>query len=36
LATTFMTMPLLRWCRPYQIRQPATSQHELPDSFKKA
>ena len=36
LATTFMTMPLLRWCRPYQIRQPATPQHELPDSVKNA
>jgi len=36
LATTFMTMPLLRWCRPYQIRQPAIPQHELADSVKKA
>jgi Kef-type K+ transport system membrane component KefB len=25
LATTFMTTPLLRWCRPYQIQQAATS-----------
>ena len=36
LATTGMTTPLLRWCRPHQIRQPATSQLELPDSFKKS
>jgi Kef-type K+ transport system membrane component KefB len=36
LATTFMTTPLLRWCRPDRIRQPATSQLELPDSFKKS
>ena len=36
LATTCMTTPLLRWCRPDQIRQPATSQLELPDSFKKS
>jgi Kef-type K+ transport system membrane component KefB len=36
LATTCMTTPLLRWCRPDYIRQPATSQLELPDSFKKS
>jgi Kef-type K+ transport system membrane component KefB len=36
LATTCMTTPLLRWCRPDQIRQPSTSQLELPDSFKKS
>jgi K+:H+ antiporter len=35
LATTCMTTPLLRWCRPDQILQPATSELELPDSFKK-
>jgi len=36
LATTCMTTPLLRWCRPHQIREPAPSQLELPDSFKKS
>jgi K+:H+ antiporter len=36
LATTCMTTPLLRWCRPAHIRQPSTSQLELPDSFKKS
>jgi Kef-type K+ transport system membrane component KefB len=36
LATTCMTTPLLRWCRPDHLRQPATSQLELPDSFKKS
>jgi len=36
LATTCMTTPLLRWCRPDQVRQSATSQPELPDSFKKS
>lgn len=36
LATTCMTTPLLRWCRPDQIRLPPTSQPELPDSFKKS
>ena len=36
LATTCMTTPLLRWCRPDQVRLPPTSQPELPDSFKKS
>lgn len=36
IATTCMTTPLLRWCRPDHSRQPATSQLELPDSFKKS
>ena len=36
LATTCMTAPLLRWCRPDQVRLPPTSQPELPDSFKKS
>lgn len=36
LVTTFMTTPLLRWCRPDQTRQLATFQLELPDSFKKS
>lgn len=36
LATTCMTAPLLRWCRPDRIRQPATFQFDLPDSFKKS
>lgn len=36
LATTCMTTPLLRWCRPHQIREPAPSQFELPNSFKKS
>lgn len=36
LATTCMTTPLLRWCRPDQVRLPPTSQTELPDSFKKS
>ena len=36
LATTCMTTPLLRWCRLDYIQQPATSQLELPDSFKKS
>ena len=36
LATTCMTTPLLQWCCPDHIRQPATSQPELQDSFKKS
>ena len=35
-ATTCMTMPLLRWCRPYEFRQPVMSQHEQPDSYTRA
>jgi Kef-type K+ transport system membrane component KefB len=36
LATTCMTTPLLRWCRPDQVRLPPTSPPELPDRFKKS
>ena len=36
LVTTCMTTPMLRWCHSDQTRQPATFQHNLPDSVKKS